>query len=40
MYIAGDTGCTPEMQALSDVEVALVPMNLPYTMSPESPRHA
>ncbi len=35
VYIAGDTGCTPEMQALSDVEVAFVPMNLPYTMSPD-----
>ena len=34
MYIGGDTGWTPEMQALVDVEVALVPMNLPYTMSP------
>ena len=34
VYIAGDTGCTPEMQALAEVEVALVPMNLPYTMSP------
>ena len=35
VYIAGDTGCTPEMQALSDVDVAFVPMNLPYTMSPD-----
>jgi L-ascorbate metabolism protein UlaG (beta-lactamase superfamily) len=34
VYIGGDTGWTPEMQALVDVEVALVPMNLPYTMSP------
>ncbi len=35
MYVAGDTGCTPEMQALADVDVAFVPMNLPYTMSAE-----
>jgi L-ascorbate metabolism protein UlaG (beta-lactamase superfamily) len=35
VYVAGDTGCTPEMQALADVDVAFVPMNLPYTMSAE-----
>lgn len=35
VYVAGDTGCTPEMQALSGVDVAFVPMNLPYTMSPQ-----
>ena len=35
VYIGGDTGCTAEMQALTDVEVAFVPMNLPYTMSPD-----
>jgi L-ascorbate metabolism protein UlaG (beta-lactamase superfamily) len=35
VYIAGDTGCTPEMQALPAVDIALVPMNLPYTMSPD-----
>ena len=33
VYVAGDTGCTPEMRALRDVDVAFVPMNLPYTMS-------
>jgi L-ascorbate metabolism protein UlaG (beta-lactamase superfamily) len=33
VYIAGDTSATPEMKALSDIDVALVPMNLPYTMS-------
>lgn len=35
IYIAGDTGGTPEMRALKDIDVAFVPMNLPYTMSVE-----
>lgn len=35
VYIAGDTACTPEMKALRDIDVAFVPMNLPYTMPPE-----
>ncbi|MCK4375197.1 MAG: MBL fold metallo-hydrolase, partial [Candidatus Brocadiae bacterium] len=26
---------TPEMKALSGIDVAFLPMNLPYTMSPE-----
>jgi L-ascorbate metabolism protein UlaG (beta-lactamase superfamily) len=34
IYIAGDTECTPEMKALKDIDVAFVPMNLPYTMTP------
>jgi len=34
LYLAGDTACTPEMQELSDIAVAFVPMNLPYTMTP------
>lgn len=34
-YIAGDTENTPEMKALKDIHVAFLPMNLPYTMSPE-----
>jgi L-ascorbate metabolism protein UlaG (beta-lactamase superfamily) len=34
IYIAGDTECTPEMKALKDIDVAFVPMNLPYTMPP------
>ena len=33
LYIAGDTGGTPEMRALTNIDTALVPMNLPYTMS-------
>jgi L-ascorbate metabolism protein UlaG (beta-lactamase superfamily) len=34
IYIAGDTECTPEMKALKNIDVAFVPMNLPYTMTP------
>jgi L-ascorbate metabolism protein UlaG (beta-lactamase superfamily) len=32
VYIAGDTEDIPEMRALTDIYVAFVPMNLPYTM--------
>lgn len=35
IYIAGDTENTPEMKALTHITVAFLPMNLPYTMSPE-----
>ena len=35
VYIAGDTGATPEMKALTDIDRAFIPMNLPYTMSVE-----
>ena len=34
-YFAGDTEGTPEMRALKDIDVAFIPMNLPYTMTPE-----
>jgi len=34
IYVAGDTECTPEMKALSNIDVAFLPMNLPYTMTP------
>jgi len=33
-YFAGDTEGTPEMRALKNIDVAFIPMNLPYTMSP------
>ena len=33
VYVAGDTEPTPEMLALTNVDVAFVPMNLPYTMT-------
>jgi L-ascorbate metabolism protein UlaG (beta-lactamase superfamily) len=35
VYIAGDTEGIPEMRALKNIDVAFVPMNLPYTMTPE-----
>ena len=35
VYIAGDTEDTPEMKALRSIDVAFLPMNLPYTMTPE-----
>ncbi|RJE79377.1 MBL fold metallo-hydrolase [Paracoccus sp. JM45] len=31
--IAGDTEDTPELRAMTDIEVAFLPMNLPYTMT-------
>lgn len=33
VYVAGDTEDTPEMRALEDIDIAFVPMNLPYTMT-------
>ena len=33
-YFAGDTEGTPEMRALKNIDVAFIPMNLPYTMAP------
>jgi L-ascorbate metabolism protein UlaG (beta-lactamase superfamily) len=35
VYVAGDTENTPEMKALQGIDVAFLPMNLPYTMTPE-----
>jgi L-ascorbate metabolism protein UlaG (beta-lactamase superfamily) len=35
IYVAGDTENIPEMKNLRDIEVAFLPMNLPYTMTPE-----
>ncbi|MFZ5758000.1 MAG: MBL fold metallo-hydrolase [Thermodesulfobacteriota bacterium] len=35
IYIAGDTENTPEMKALKKIDYAFLPMNLPYTMTPE-----
>jgi L-ascorbate metabolism protein UlaG (beta-lactamase superfamily) len=34
IYIAGDTEAIPEMKALKNIDVAFIPMNLPYTMTP------
>ncbi len=35
VYIAGDTENVPEMKDLSEIYCAFLPMNLPYTMTPE-----
>jgi L-ascorbate metabolism protein UlaG (beta-lactamase superfamily) len=35
IYIAGDTENIPEMKALKNIDIAFLPMNLPYTMTPE-----
>jgi len=35
VYIAGDTENIPEMKELGEIDIAFLPMNLPYTMTPE-----
>lgn len=35
VYVAGDTENIPEMAELKDIAIAFLPMNLPYTMTPE-----
>ncbi len=35
LYAAGDTENIPEMKELSGIDIAFLPMNLPYTMTPE-----
>jgi L-ascorbate metabolism protein UlaG (beta-lactamase superfamily) len=35
VYVAGDTENIPEMARLKQIDVAFLPMNLPYTMTPE-----
>ena len=35
IYVAGDTENTPEMKSLKNIDYAFLPMNLPYTMTPE-----
>jgi len=35
IYTAGDTENIPEMSELGTIDVAFLPMNLPYTMTPE-----
>ena len=34
VYVAGDSENTPEMMNLSAIDIAFLPMNLPYTMTP------
>lgn len=36
IYISGDTEDIPEMRQLTDIDIAFVCMNLPYTMTVES----
>jgi L-ascorbate metabolism protein UlaG (beta-lactamase superfamily) len=35
ILLTGDTECTPEIKALTGIDVAFVTMNLPFTMSPQ-----
>jgi len=35
VYVAGDTENIPEMKSLKGIDIAFLPMNLPYTMTPE-----
>ena len=35
VYLAGDTENIPEMKDLKGIDIAFLPMNLPYTMTPE-----
>ena len=35
IFIGGDTENTPEMKAMKNIDIAFLPMNLPYTMTPE-----
>lgn len=40
VYIAGDTAGTPEMRALQDIDIAFIPMNLPFTMDVDEAANA
>lgn len=35
VYVAGDTENIPEMKKLDKIDIAFLPMNLPFTMTPE-----
>ncbi len=35
VYVAGDTENIPEMKEFKNIDIAFLPMNLPYTMTPE-----
>jgi len=35
VYVAGDTENIPEMKGFKNIDIAFLPMNLPYTMTPE-----
>lgn len=34
LYLMADTECTPEVRAVKNIDVAFVPMTMPYTMTP------
>jgi L-ascorbate metabolism protein UlaG (beta-lactamase superfamily) len=40
IYIAGDTEDIPEMASLKNIDIAFLPMNQPYTMTPEQVANA
>lgn len=40
VYIAGDTEGTPEMKALKNIDIAFIPINLPFTMTPQEAAEA
>ena len=40
LYIAGDTEDIPEMRNLENIDIALIPMNLPYTMPVDAAANA
>ncbi|MGM9798315.1 MAG: MBL fold metallo-hydrolase [Parabacteroides sp.] len=40
VYVAGDTEDIPELSSLKAIDVAFLPVNQPYTMTPEQAAHA
>lgn len=40
IYIAGDTEDIPEMEDIKDIDIAFLPTNQPYTMTPEQTARA
>ena len=40
IYIAGDTEDIPEMETVKNIDIAFLPCNQPYTMTPEQLIHA
>lgn len=40
IYVAGDTENIPEMLRFRPIDIAFIPMNLPYTMTPEMAKDA
>ena len=40
IYVAGDTEDIPEMANLKDIDIAFIPVNQPFTMTPQQAIHA